>query len=319
MSPRLFLGREAAFRLLAAGLGLLLALGLVEVVLRAVGGKSPPRRPTRVAERHQSEWHEPDFRRPPRPRTEAAFRIVALGDSFTWGAGVYAEDAWPARLERLLARAELARPVEVETIARPGWGTVQEVEALRRRVDRLAPDLILLAYVLNDAEPPPGRRHDELRAPLERRKPKGTSRVLGRASRLYALAWERLENTRQRRAFLTHYRLLYTQPGWNAARAALDRLRDLAAERGIPVVVVLFPIFDGPLDSRYSYRSLNEVVGAEARWRGFRVLDLLPAYRGVDPRRLALEPFSDAHPNELAHRMAAEALRDHLLAEELLR
>ncbi len=313
-------GRAAAFRLLAAGLGLLAALAAVEVALRILPA-APRYRSTRVEERQTSDWHEPDYRVPPPALVEDGprFRIVALGDSFTWGDGVYVEDAWPARLERLLGRLEPPVPVEVVTVSRPGWGTVQEVDAVARRLDRLAPDLILLAYVLNDAEPGPGEPLDRLRAPLERRKPAGASRWLHGASALYRLAWERLENDRQRRAFLFYYRALYGQPGWAAAREALDRLRELAAARGTPVVVLLFPIFDGPLDQSYPYRPLQELVAAEMRWREFRVLDLLAAYRRVDPRRLALEPFTDAHPNELAHRLAAEAIRDYLLAERLLR
>ncbi len=313
-------GREALFRLLAIGLGLLVAVALLEAALRLVPA-SPKPRSTRVEERQKSEWHSPDRRPLPQPGEGPLFRLVAVGDSFTWGDGVYAEDAWPARLERLLWRLELPARVEVATVSRPGWGTELEVEALARRLDSLAPDLVLLAYVLNDAEPGPGEALDRLRAPLERRQPDaGLARRLHRASALYRWSWERLENTRQRRAFLSYYRALYDdQPGWTAALGALDHLRELARARGVPVVAILFPIFDGPLDRRYPYRPLQQRVAAEMRWREFRVLDLLPVYRRVDPRRLALEPFTDAHPNELAHRLAAEAIRDYLVAEGLLR
>lgn len=42
------------------------------------------------------------------------------------------------------------------------------------------------------------------------------------------------------------------------------------------------------------------------------MLDLLEAYRGVDVYRLALVPYTDAHPNELAHRIAADFILDYL-------
>ncbi len=313
-------GRERAFRLLAVLVASLLALGLVEAALRlAAGGTRAGPRPTGVPERHASDWHQPDRRPPAGPGAGPPFRIAAVGDSFTWGVGVYQEDAWPARLERLLWRLGLPAQVAVETVCRPGWGTVQEVEALRRELARRDYDLVVLGYVLNDAEPPAGELLKRLQAPLERRSPRGLARGLYRGSALFRLSWERLENSRQRRSFIRYYRQLYgAQPGWNGARQALDDLHDLAGRHGVPVVVAVFPVFDGPLDERYPYRELHHRVAREAADRGFGVVELLPAYRRVDPRRLALVPFTDAHPNELAHRLAAEAIRDYLVAEKLL-
>jgi hypothetical protein len=43
----------------------------------------------------------------------------------------------------------------------------------------------------------------------------------------------------------------------------------------------------------------------------------LPAYAGIDAVRLAVEPFSDPHPNELAHRIASQYLVDYLVREGL--
>jgi hypothetical protein len=40
-------------------------------------------------------------------------------------------------------------------------------------------------------------------------------------------------------------------------------------------------------------------------------VDLLPAYRGRRPADLWAHPV-DRHPNELAHRLAAAAIRDYL-------
>jgi hypothetical protein len=82
--------------------------------------------------------------------------------------------------------------------------------------------------------------------------------------------------------------------------------------------MAIFPIFDSQLGDGYSYRALHEEIGSLAGDAGLRVLDLLPAYEGVDARRLALIPFTDPHPNELAHRLAAERIAEYLIAEELI-
>jgi lysophospholipase L1-like esterase len=47
-------------------------------------------------------------------------RILALGDSYTTGEGVRAEERWPVQLARLLQEAGLAA-AEPEMVARTGW------------------------------------------------------------------------------------------------------------------------------------------------------------------------------------------------------
>ena len=54
-------------------------------------------------------------------------------------------------------------------------------------------------------------------------------------------------------------------------------------------------------------------VAAAAKGLDLPVLDLLPAYAGIDARRLAAEAFTNPHPNELAHRIAAQELSGYIL------
>ena len=46
---------------------------------------------------------------------------------------------------------------------------------------------------------------------------------------------------------------------------------------------------------------------------GIASVDLLSLYDGVETRRLVVTPFTDAHPNELAHRIAADFLAARVL------
>ena len=85
------------------------------------------------------------------------------------------------------------------------------------------------------------------------------------------------------------------------------------------MLLVIFPIFDSPLDHRYPYVEIHRTVGGSAAAElGIPVLDLLTAFTGMDTRRLAVEPFADAHPNELAHRLAAEAILETLIERGML-
>lgn len=93
-----------------------------------------------------------DGHRGPRagPKQADRLRIVAVGDSFTFGYGVEEEQAWPRRLETLLAAGGGDGP-EVVNLGVGGYGTWEEARLLEQERGRLAPDLALVAfYVGND-------------------------------------------------------------------------------------------------------------------------------------------------------------------------
>ncbi|MBN1423005.1 SGNH/GDSL hydrolase family protein [Candidatus Fermentibacteria bacterium] len=77
-----------------------------------------------------------------------AYRILALGDSHTFGPLVPATHTYTRILEDTLTSA--GYDVEVLNIAYGQWGTDQEVEALRLEGARYQPDLIVLQFCDND-------------------------------------------------------------------------------------------------------------------------------------------------------------------------
>ena len=88
------------------------------------------------------------------PKPPGTVRVLALGDSFTWGWGAAQRDTYPAQLEELL-RARLrggagAPHVEVVNGGVSGYGTVQELLWLDRLGPALAPDVVVLFYYRND-------------------------------------------------------------------------------------------------------------------------------------------------------------------------
>ena len=63
--------------------------------------------------------------------------------------------------------------------------------------------------------------------------------------------------------------------------------------------------------------AVHQKVATVARSAGATVVDLLPYYRGMDWHLLVVEGALDEHPNELAHRIAAQALLAALEAVRL--
>jgi hypothetical protein len=89
---------------------------------------------------------------PPGPPS-SAFRIVALGDSFTYGQGVPAEASLPAALERELA-ARMGAPVEVLNFGVPGLNLDEYAEQYRLFARRWQADLVLVFLFDNDLDAP---------------------------------------------------------------------------------------------------------------------------------------------------------------------
>ena len=300
---------------------LLLTLSAVEVLLRV--GVFPQRtvRSTAVVDRATSKMNQPDFREPgfELRGKEDAFRVVVLGDSFAWGDGVYFQDAFPYRLEARLNKVSKGQRFEVVNWSRPGWNTVRQRRSLELRLDEVDPDLLILAFVLNDPEPVDRTVLEQMLSAAEQRQPEpGISSWLFARSHLYRLVWSRLENSRTHRELGAFYRSLFEAEHWEACQRALKRLRNLTRRRGVPMVVVVFPVFDSPMDSRYPYSDLHAKITHAAESLKIPVLDLLPVFWGMDAARLAVVPFTNAHPTEIAHRVATDGILDYLVRKKLV-
>jgi len=244
-------------------------------------------------------------------RTEAkppgTRRVVNLGDSFAWGASVEFEDAYPQRLERSLSRRRQEH-WEVINLALPGMNTVDQDAQLRQEGLAYRPDAVLLGFVLNDSE-------DATAAEARRAEDwaQGRSRPVGGLfdrSALYRLVAGRLWATAENRRRITGYRSMYADdaPGWIAARRAMRSMGAAARSQGVPLVVTIFPLFGNPLDESYPFADVHAKVAEAAAESGAKVVDLLPAYRGVRWELLVVDGVNDEHPNEIAHRIAARVL-----------
>ncbi len=73
-----------------------------------------------------------------------SLRVVALGDSFTFGDEVGDEETWPAHLERILAEENPERSVDVVNLGVNGYGLDQAVLRFERDGASLSPDLVVL-------------------------------------------------------------------------------------------------------------------------------------------------------------------------------
>ena len=84
---------------------------------------------------------------PPPTKAQGKRRILAVGDSLTWGLGVQLQEAWPAQLERLLPGTE------VHNLGMCGYDADQGVSLITHHLAEWQPDLVIWASYTNDVDP----------------------------------------------------------------------------------------------------------------------------------------------------------------------
>jgi lysophospholipase L1-like esterase len=281
------------------------------------------------------------------PKPAGTVRILGVGDSVTFGYGVRLEDTFIKVLEgRLNTRTGGARHEVINAgVEECGFDGYHEI--LRGLAPTLEPDLVMVGIVLNDIQ----RYDDPDRAPrlagaaLEPGVARQLHGALLRRSQLY------LAGVRGARALLYRFHVLdisdlYGSPlravqpageplarAWDSSLGALERVVVLARERGIPIVLLVFPVevqLDPAAIERYR-RDFGVTVPPQAldgdpqrHLRAFGaahhvpVIDLLPALRaaGGDDLYLRKGPvrFDPVHLSPRGHRVVGEAIDRQLTA-----
>ncbi len=239
-------------------------------------------------------------------------RVVFLGDSYTFGWAVNDSETLPAQLEARLARAN-GRVFECLNLGVPGYNTIQEAALLDVEIEALEPDLVVLDYVMNDAEP-------QLTVPVS---PEVTFRhapswILGLIAKVatprFRSRWPLLDNMEQHHDFDYLAGFSSTSQKWRDSRRAMEKIVRLCNRSGIPLLVAILPDFTQPFDQGYRYKLIHREVSAWAEELGVEVHDLLPNFSGERHEDFWVE--GDGHPNRAAFERIAGAVEAR--AERLL-
>lgn len=247
-------------------------------------------------------------------------RVVALGDSCTFGMGIALDAIFPSRLEAMLTRALPGETVEVINGGVPGYTTHQMLVRFRENLVRLRPDVVVVyAGHWNDFGPALGGT-DRQRAEQARRAVASGSRddhgaqrfggvrSLQAIDRLVApMTSKRLERRieRYRREFVESRRPEGARVPLDHFRDNLDQIVELA--RGIGADVFLLP-GPSPRDTFHGLAWLGEYqdeMRALAATSGAAIVETQNEFR----ERPDDEMFIDfIHPSAAGHEVIAAAL-----------
>lgn len=239
------------------------------------------------------------------PKEASEFRILMTGDSFPFGIGVGDDEALPAALESVLeADAPPGIEYRVINLGVVSYNTEQQLRQLRELGLGLRPDLVLLAYAVNDIEP--------VMWVFEKRR----GRLVNLAQRSYAVSLLGfVARSVKFRLFgysgiaLGEYR--EDSPRWREVEEGLSEMHRLCRDEGVGFAVFVYDDLEEP----------KALVRALGRREGFPVLELRQEtsdrFGGRDPRDL-MNSVVDSHPNVEGNRMWAEILANALAESGLL-
>lgn len=307
-------------RVASAALGVALALAGAEVAFR-IGGLRPPNPDvddtgTVYYNRHEHgrfhdyPWHV--------EKPAGVWRVVALGDSFAMGRRVPTDELYLKRVERALnERATGGRAYQIYNLARSGWNTKHELDALRLTGLNYDPDAVLVTFFVNDAT---GLNSNP---EVIERMHEGIYQRTGwwnGVSRAYDYVDYLLRKQRVSRTTIASYRASFFDPDaqktWAECQAALAQMRALADEHGFGLGLVIFPMLV-QLDESHELAEVYEVVEEYCASIAIPTLNLLPAFLGQDGPSLWVAP-TNAHPNSAANAIAAGPIEEFLVREGLV-
>lgn len=232
-------------------------------------------------------------------------RITFLGDSFTAGHGIKDVEN---RFANLLRREH--PNWEIHALAQPGYDTQDEIDFLQSCLNHhYVLDVVVLVYCLNDVSdlvPNWAEARNHIYAEADR------PGWLKDNSYFFNLLYHRYHAMRN--PWMTHYfefvRDTASGPIWEAQRKRLDSLRRLVTANHGRLLVVTFPFLHA-LGPGYPFQSVHNSLDAFWREQGIPHCELLSVFRELSPAKITVNRF-DAHPNELAHALAADAISSFL-------
>lgn len=243
----------------------------------------------------------------PKSLPDDSQHVVFLGDSFTFGHGVAdVSNRFSNRFRDSLRKD--GKNVYVTNLSKPGtdlnWAAAQLEQLFKadHRVDRA-----VYVMCLNDIEVfhDPQMQNSIKLAHFE------PPTFLLRDT--YFLNWMYFRVQQVARSDVQDYysfvKGYYEGEPWRRFLSKLDEMDAQCKQHGTELTVVVFPFLHS-LQGTYAFKNIHEQIVGACKKREMNVVDLLKALKQRSQDGLTVNPF-DAHPNELAHEIAAKELLKH--------
>ncbi len=240
-----------------------------------------------------------------------ALRIAFVGDSFAYGWGIErVEDRFTDRLAAMFERRS-PQTVEVMNVAKPGWGTGDQIEPVRRLIARYGIDEVVLCYVPNDIEKllPTTGDFNPTRPPEPTFFNPDSSCLLDYLYRRIYLP--RVPTIRDYHDWLAEG--FADKEIWSRHQRQLHAIISHCREHDVTIRALLLP-FLRTRGEKYEANQLHAVLRSYFEVHKVPLVDLLEVLSLWEPKDLVVNA-RDPHPNKRAHELVADAIWRAFYAE----
>lgn len=247
-----------------------------------------------------------------REKPRGVRRIAFVGDSFAYGWGIErVEHRFADRIQAMFG-GRVPGTVQTMNIAKPGWDTGAQLQPIKDMIDVYGADEVVLCYVPNDIE--------EV-IPIT----PGFNPLLPPDPTWFNLEASCLLDDLYRKFYLPRLPTVAGYHDWLAGgfddpsilrlhTDQLDAIIHACRDRNVTLRVVLLP-FIRTQGVKFSSERIHAIVRQHFEKSGIEVLDLLPTIANHEPADLMVNR-QDAHPNEQAHKLFANAIWRTFYAEQ---
>jgi len=274
-------------------------------------------------------------------------RVVVVGDSVTFGTSVRIEDVFHKAAERTLNDRYGGRPrVEVWGMGVGGANTTWERRVIQLAAPRYSPDLVVLAFNLNDVQPILEWTEAALAAnglPRDQGWKRfvcvrcGDAYLRGQ-SHLYHYLRNRLPSLTQAVGLTREPRVSFdldweseeSLRSWQRMALEIAEIQAFLSARGIPLAVLVIPMdmqtgeaaarfYREEARVRFSTGLVNglpqKIIGKFLAGADIPCIDPLPAFRADGSQKFLRRVWAEAdynHPNDRGHRLLGDALERYV-------
>ena len=247
-------------------------------------------------------------------KPEGVFRIVAIGDSVTFGLGVPSDKSFPKIIEQQLLSKGMN--VEVLNFGISAYDTIAELELYKKSASNFNPDLVILTYILNDTMRP-GASIEKQLSETKSLQPtpkdlliKSLRELLKSISTFsHLFQWIYYLEEKIFSGLISEgvYHASYTHEAtWKPTEEAIHGFAAEARNRHQKLMVVVFPLL---IDfQQYTYASEHKIIVDTFYKSGVPVLDMLDKLSNENYTDFILNNEDSTHPNEYGHRFIANSI-----------
>lgn len=252
-------------------------------------------------------------------KDKGTFRILCVGDSFTFGIGLELPDTYPKQLEKLLQARYPDKKIEVINCGVPSYNTIYEYLFLKEGGLKYNPDLVIIGYAFNDSvfnHPITPSKYKFLNIFKDiLRKLYAYEFIIDKIYRIDYVFKGYTSTDPKFRIESLKYAFSDTYIGWQKNKEAFKLLAELSRINSIPIVYMIFPKFES-LEKDYPYVFFHQKVKEALNNKPY-VLDLLPYFHGKKTEDLWVNRY-DSHSNRETNAIISKVILDFCVSKNLI-